>query len=167
MERAAREYPGCLDCAPIVEVSRQLWSFIGPLIRDDPDKASTYRNVERHNGLEAWRTMAEPVNQDKTLMRKELLTLVNNPVAAKTIDEYEGRLRDWNTNLRLMQENDGVVPSDDQKRAILIDMLPPEVNMYVTLRLEEEAFDSFSKVKAWALRYVKLLQKRAKIHKTV
>ena len=83
-------------------MARQLWSFIGLLIKEDPENTSAFSSVERHNGLEAWRVMAEPIKKDKTLMRKELLTLVDNPAAAKTIDDLDARLRDWSTNLRLM-----------------------------------------------------------------
>ena len=39
IDRARDEYPGCFDCAPIIEVARQMWSFVGPLIREDADKA--------------------------------------------------------------------------------------------------------------------------------
>ena len=66
-------YSGMLDCAPVDEVSRQLWLFLGPLLRDNNEKASAYRNVPRHNGLEALRRIAKPINDDKAAMRRELL----------------------------------------------------------------------------------------------
>ena len=43
-QAAERDYPGCIDCAQLEEVSRQLWSFIGPLIKDNTEKASAFRN---------------------------------------------------------------------------------------------------------------------------
>ena len=76
---AAVAYPGCMDCAPMEEVSRQLWSFLGPLVKDHNEKASVFRNVPRHNGLEAWRRITEPINDDKAAMRRELLPKINNP----------------------------------------------------------------------------------------
>ena len=53
IDRATREYPGCLDCAPIVEVARQMWSFIGPLIKEDSEKASAYAAMS--SATMAWR----------------------------------------------------------------------------------------------------------------
>ena len=38
---------------------------------EDANKASAYRKVERHNGLEAWRIMAEPISEDKSLARTD------------------------------------------------------------------------------------------------
>ena len=90
----AATYPGCIDCAPILEVSRQMWGFLGPLVKDNSEKASVYRNVPRHNGLEAWRRLAEPINEDKSLMQKDLLPLVNNPKGASDIDDLESKLED-------------------------------------------------------------------------
>ena len=43
---AALAYPGCMDVLPpMEEVSRQLWSFLGPLVKDNSEKASAFRNV--------------------------------------------------------------------------------------------------------------------------
>ena len=49
----AASYGGCLDSAPISEISRQLWAFLGTLVKEDAAKASVFRNVPRHNGLES------------------------------------------------------------------------------------------------------------------
>ena len=67
--------PSCVDCAEKSEISRQLWAFLGPLIRQDTDVKRRFDNVARHNGFEAWRRIAEPINEDKALRRKELLPL--------------------------------------------------------------------------------------------
>ena len=71
-------------------------------MREHDEKASAYRTVERHTGLQAWRVFAEPINEDKAIMRKHLLPLVNNPIAGKALNEVEDRLRDWNTNCILI-----------------------------------------------------------------
>ena len=90
----ARTYDGLLDCATIEEISRQMWGFLGPLLKENASQASIFRNVPRHNGLEAWRRMAEPINEDKTLMRKDLLPLINNPKGASNIDDLKQRVED-------------------------------------------------------------------------
>ena len=67
------------------EVSRQLWALLRPLVHETA-VASTFANVPRHNGLEAWRQLAEPINDDKQLVKKELLPLITNPKAAPNMD---------------------------------------------------------------------------------
>ena len=137
-----------------------MWSFIGPLIKENPNKASAYRNVERHNGLEAWRVMSEPINEEKSLARKDLLPLINNPKGAATIDDLEPKLLEWNTNIRKMIENGGNAPDDATRRAAFLEMLPAELNTHATMKLDEPEFATFGQVKAWATKYVKVLQKQ-------
>ena len=120
----ARTFGGLLDCASIEEISRQMWSFLGPLLKEDSAQLSTFRNVQRHNGLEAWRRMAEPINEDKAMVRKELFTKLTNPKPAGSLDRVEEALRDWDTNLRLFAEADGPMPSEQAKRISLVGILP-------------------------------------------
>ena len=46
-----------LDQCPVgpKEISRQVWAVLSPLVAGDASKDSTFKNVARHNGLEAWR----------------------------------------------------------------------------------------------------------------
>ena len=69
------------ECPNMKELSRQLWALLNPLIADSKVQA-TFDNVPRHNGLEAWRQLAEPINEDKQLVVKDLLPLVTNPKGA-------------------------------------------------------------------------------------
>ena len=61
------------------EVSRQLWAFLGPLVSGNSVVNGVFENVDRHNGLEAWRRIAEPINDDKQLILQELLAPVTEP----------------------------------------------------------------------------------------
>ena len=82
------------------ELSRQLWALLGLLVAGVSKNASIYNNVQRH-GLEAWRRIAEPINEDKILILQDLLPAVTNPRAASDIAGYAQALEDWETNLRL------------------------------------------------------------------
>ena len=53
--------------------------MLGGLIKDEASVKRTFANVPRHNGFEAWRKISEPVDEDKALARKDLLTKVTNP----------------------------------------------------------------------------------------
>ena len=83
------------------EVSRQFLALLGPLLAKDGSQAGMFANVPRHNGLEAWRRLAEPINEDIVIMRKELLPLVTNPKAATSMDKIEEAIQVWDTNIRL------------------------------------------------------------------
>jgi hypothetical protein len=95
-------------------------------------------------------------------MRKSLLPLVNNPKAASSIHDFDQRLEDWATNCRVMIENGGVVPADEARRLALIDMLPPELSSEATMKMDNPEFDSFVKIKKWAVKYCKVLKEKTK-----
>ena len=82
------------------EASRQLWALLGPLVANDSTVHTVFANCARHNGLEAWRCVAEPINEDKVLILKELLPAVPNPRPAKSIEDLPSALESWDTNLR-------------------------------------------------------------------
>ena len=125
-----------VDKAPsIKEVSRQLWALLNPLVKESTI-GSMFANVPRHNGLEAWRQLAEPINEDKELLQKDLLPRVTNPKAAATMDKVSDAIRDWDTDLRLFRKAGGVEPTDHAKRITLIRMLPTEIGAYISMHWE-------------------------------
>ena len=67
------------------EVSRQFWALLNPLLADS-SVSNSFCNVQRHNGLEAWRKLAEPINEDKMMAQKELLASVTNPRPANWME---------------------------------------------------------------------------------
>ena len=72
------------------EISRQLLAFLGPLVVGDASKDSMFKNVPRHNGFEAWRQIAIPINEDKVLILQELLPVITNPRPASDIPHDDG-----------------------------------------------------------------------------
>ena len=95
------------------EVTRQLWAMLSPLLAGDSDKATMFANVHRHNGIEAWRRLAEPINEDKSMLRRELLAAVTNPKGASNIEKIEHVIEEWDTNIRLFVAADGDSPTSD------------------------------------------------------
>ena len=113
------------ECVPMVsdapslkDVSRQLWAMLRPLVAETA-VASNFANVPRHNGLEAWRQLAEPINEDKQLVQKELLPLITSPKPAASMDKVVDAVRDWDTNMRLFKAAGGSEPPDQQRRTHL------------------------------------------------
>ena len=93
--------PMIVDAPNLKEVARQMWAMLGPLLKHDPKMAGIYANVPRHNGLEVWRRVATPINEDKAMVRRQLLSIVTNPKPASGIEGIESAIEDWDTNSRL------------------------------------------------------------------
>ena len=149
--------PMCVDGTSFKEISRQLWAFLNPLIAGT-SMAVKFANVGRHNGLEAWRKVTEPINEDKQLVRKDLLPLVNNPKGVSALEKVEGAIDDWDTNVRLFQLAGGVVPDNEARRMSLINMLPLELSAHVTMQMGNAEVDSYEKLKKYVLKYIKIMQ---------
>ena len=77
---------------------------------------SVFANCSRHNGLEAWRRIAEPINGDQILILKNLLPLVMDLRLATSLDDFDQALEVWDTNLRLLRAAGGAAPNPEQKR---------------------------------------------------
>ena len=154
-----REYDGAIEIPPSAEaISQQLWALIGGLVKGDPTAKRTFANVPRHNGFEAFRRIAEPVNEDKALVRKDLLSAVVHPKPATSMDNLQAALEVWDTNKRLFTSADGVLPAEDQQRLALIGLLPPDISANVIMEMEKPGFETFSAIKKYALKLVKVLQ---------
>ena len=119
--------------------------------------ATKFNNVPRHNGLEAWRKITELFNEDKQLVRKDLLPLVTNPKGAATLEKVESAIDDWDTNVRLFQLAGGTAPDSESRRMSLIGMLPLELSAHVTMQLGNADMDTYEKLKKYVLKYIKVL----------
>ena len=145
------------DAPSLREVSRQFWALLNPLVADTK-VASGFANVDRHSGLEAWRQLAEPINEDKELVLKDLLPRVTNPKSATSIDKVEDAVRDWDTDIRLFKKAGGQEPPDEQKRITLVRMLPMEIAAHVSLHWELAEYNAFKKLRDFTFKYVKVLR---------
>ena len=139
------------------EVSRQLWAMLNPLIKDSAVSTS-FANVTRHHGLEAWRKLAEPVNEDKLLLRKDLLPKVNAPRAAATPTDIEQAIEDWDTTIRLYKKAGGAEPTDADRRLTLLQILPAEIAAHATMHMDSPEHDTYLKLKKYVIKYVKTLK---------
>lgn len=79
-------------------------------MKADATTKRAFANVPRHNGFEAWRRIAEPVQEDKAVLRKDHLPLVTNPKAAASMDDLTTALETSETNKRLFERADGKLP---------------------------------------------------------
>ena len=84
--------------ATMGEVSRQLWALLGGLVKDHADTKRLFANVPRHNGFEAWQRIAKPINDDKALVRKDLLPVATSPRKATGLDDLPKALKVWETD---------------------------------------------------------------------
>ena len=111
-----------------------------------------FENVDRHNELEAWRRIAEPLNDDKQLILQELLAPVTNPRGAPNLGGVAAALELWDTNIRLFKAAGGRDPEGDAKRIAFIKLLPPDVRAHVTLPQDMRQYQDFTELKRFALK---------------
>ena len=74
------------------EISRQIWALLGPLVAGDSTVHDRFANCPCHNGFESWRRVAEPINDDKILILKDLPPAGTNPRPAKSIEDLSTAL---------------------------------------------------------------------------
>ena len=74
-------------------------------------------------------------------------------------------LEAWNTNLRLFSNAGVRAPDQAQQRLSFISLLPPDVSTYVSMRVDLPEYDTYSKLMAFALKYVRVLQSVAATRK--
>ena len=67
----------------------------------------------------------------------------------------------WNTNLGHFATAGGRAPAQDQQRLSFISFLPPDVSAYVSMHLDLPEYDTYTKLRAFALKCAKLLQSLA------
>ena len=165
VERQTSEIPrdpsGCKELPAIDldyrEVSRQLWAFLGPLVSGNPVVNGVCENIDRHNGLEAWRQVAEPINDDKQLILQELLVPVTNPRGAANLEGFAGALELWDMNICLFKAAGGREPEGDAERIAFIKFLSPDVRAHVTLHEDMPQYQDFVELKRFALKYTKVM----------
>jgi hypothetical protein len=126
-------------------------------VAGDGHKTSTFKNVARHNGLEAWRQIALPINEDKVLILQELLPLITNPRSASNIDHYDDAVREWTTNLTLFKEAGGQPPTGDAQRLAFTKLLPHDVAAHVTLHMNLPQYRDFHELRKFTDNYVKVM----------
>ena len=102
----------------------------------DAGKDGAFKDVTRHNGLEAWRQIALPINEDKALILQELLPAITSPKLASDITHYDEAIRDWSANLRLIETAGGHPPTGDAQRPAFTKLLPPDVAAHVSLHTD-------------------------------
>lgn len=89
-----------MDHTPsFIDAAKQVWALLNPLF--DTAVEGTFSNCPRHNGLEARMLLAEPINDDKIMIQKELLSVVTHPKPAGSMEKIEHAITEWNTHIRL------------------------------------------------------------------
>ena len=122
------------------------------------DKATMFANVQHHNGIEALRRPAKPINEDKAIVRRDLLAAVTNPKGASSIEKIEAAIEEWDTNIRLFVAADGDAPTGDMKRLTLIQMLPMEIAKYISMHEPFPEYKSFDSLKRFVFKYIRTLR---------
>ena len=76
--------------------------------------------------------------------------------------DLDAALFEWETSKHMFVEADGVLPAPDLEGLALVDMLPAEINIYVTMHMDLPEYDTLQKLRRLVLKYTQVLlsQKR-------
>ena len=114
---------------------------------------------QRHNGIDAWRRLAEPINDDKAMVRRDLLAAVTNPKGAASMDKHESAVEEWDTNIKLFVAADGeMMLMEEAKRMTLIQMLPIELSAYISMHDQLPDYKSLMALTRLVFQYVRTLR---------
>ena len=122
-----------------------------------------FRNVPRHNGAEAWRRIAEPIQEGRELRQQQFQGRVLRPKAAGRVEDIPSVLEQWESDYRLFRESGGAELEDTQRRRIFIGMLPPDVAVYVTLQMK--LYPTFDSLKTFVREYTIIITHQAAMKK--
>ena len=142
------------DLEPTI-ASEQMWSFLN-MNTTGTQFRETFMNVERLNGFEAWRKITEPIRSTSVAMRIAFRKNAWNPAPAKTIQDYAVKLEKWETDYRKYIEVGGERISDEQRRELLIGILPPDLS--VAMMIETHKHGNYHKLKLFMKNHVQLLK---------
>ena len=105
-----------------------------------------------------------PINEDKQIIQRHLMTKVAHPKPASSADGIEQAVIDWDTSIRLFKAAGGPEPTCAVKRLTFIDMLPSDIGTYVTMHLE--LYPTYVSLYKFTIKYVKVLKDmKSKHHK--
>ena len=142
----------CMDKEP-VDVSRQLWAMLAALVALDEDASTVFANVQRLNGAEAYRRITEPIIENRDARRQHYQPKVTNPKSAAKLEDVAMAVEHWESDYRKYLESKGTELDDEQRRLILIDILPPDVGVFMTLQLAQHP--TYAKLRAFIRNYIR------------
>ena len=94
-----------------------------------------FRNVERHNGAEAYRCIVEPILARREDRRAEFEDKMMKPKKAGKVTDIFGSIDQWESDYRQFLENGGKHIDDETPRNLMVCMLPADCHIHVSLHL--------------------------------
>ena len=112
-----------------VSFSEQLRGFMNLQISPEPDGPAKlgrkrFDNVKVLNGLEAWRRLVTPLESKTLSTRLALRQIVQNPTRAKTIEDIEDALEEWDSNVTRYILADGPEMPESEKVGVALRVMP-------------------------------------------
>ena len=114
---------GCMDRDP-VRLSSDLWTFLNLNLGTSLTVRTTFSNVPRLQGFEAWRRIVVPLVPKTAARRHDMHTKVHAPARTTRLDQVALAFESWDKQVRLFQACGGRAIPDDEKVTIALKMLP-------------------------------------------
>ena len=113
------------EAAPAV-VARHIWNFLN--LNLTKDAKVKFKNVERLNGADAWRKITTDISSKSEPRRITLMRKVTSPSQVTKLADTMMGVERWEDDHTSYVESGGMPFSDDQRKGILMGMLPTQVS---------------------------------------
>ena len=153
--RVLRDTLGLMtDMEPLV-ASSGIWSFLNLNLVGCSNATNTFANVAKLNWLEAWRRLTAPIRKRTVAKQIRLRKKAWNPAAAISIKDFAKAVLYWETDYRLHREAQGAPIPDDQRREMLVGILPSDLS--VAMMVETRKHGDYDSLKQFVSDHIQLL----------
>ena len=110
------------------------------------------KNVENHNGVEAFRRLCRRFSGRTRGKRLQMIRRSVNPTKVKKLGDVMGMIEKWENNLRRLQADFKEELSNGLRTGILLEMMPGDVAEHLSQKVNDD--DKYEDVKEMVLRYI-------------
>ena len=106
------------------EISSAIFSLLGTMVKGEPLQILYNSNF---SGVEAWRKLTKRYSPTTPMRGMQLMMATINPGKAKRTEDISGFIDKWETKVLALSRDFKETLSEKMRAAILISMLPPEL----------------------------------------
>ena len=105
-------------------ISSALFNILGTVVKGEPPQML---HTSGFSGAEAWRKLSKRYSPTTPMRGMQLMMAAVNPGKAKKLGEVSGHIDKWETKILALSRDFGEKISDKMKAAILVSMLPTDL----------------------------------------
>ena len=142
---------GIMVDTDLLDLANDIWGLLNINLQGNAHLAFT--KVQESNGPEAWRQAVQPINSRTSTRRLDLRDKVNNPGTVHDMAHLMTHIDKWETTHQQFVRAGGRELEDEDRRAILLKMLPRDQRPHII----RQRFDDYEDMKEFLREQCELL----------